>query len=236
MEIKLTKHPKSPTIISGFPGFGMVGTIATEFLNEQLKTEKIGKILFEEMPALVAIHENKLVEPFGIFYSEKHNLVIIHALGGSPGTEWKIADAIMQIAHELGAKEIVSLEGVGGSEPTEKIQRFYYTTVNASAKKLDDQKVKPLSEGIILGVTSALLLKADHLPVTCLFAQAQQGLPDSHAAAEVIQSLDAYLNLSVDPKPLLEMAKNMEAKLQKILSQSKMSEKQRSQQQLSYMG
>ena len=61
MEIKLTSRPKNPTIISGYPGFGMVGMIATEFLIEHLKTESIGKIVIPELPALVAIHEKDLL-------------------------------------------------------------------------------------------------------------------------------------------------------------------------------
>ena len=42
MEIKISKNIKNPIIISGFPGFGLVGSIATEFLIEHLKTEKDG--------------------------------------------------------------------------------------------------------------------------------------------------------------------------------------------------
>ncbi|MBW2989975.1 PAC2 family protein, partial [Candidatus Woesearchaeota archaeon] len=42
MQIKLWKKPKNPIIIEGFPGFGLVGTIASEFLIDHLKTELIG--------------------------------------------------------------------------------------------------------------------------------------------------------------------------------------------------
>ena len=71
MEIKLSKKPKNPIIIEAFPGFGLVGTIAGEFLLEHLEVEQIGKIIFDEMPAMVAIHENKIVEPLGVFYNKK---------------------------------------------------------------------------------------------------------------------------------------------------------------------
>ena len=80
MEVKLWKKPKNCIIIEGFPGFGLVGTIASEFLIEHLKTEQIGKILFNDMPAMVAIHENKVVEPLGIFYNQKYNLLLVVAL------------------------------------------------------------------------------------------------------------------------------------------------------------
>ena len=97
VEIKLTKKPKNPTIIEGFPGLGFIGSIATEFLVEHLKAEKIGKIEFNEQTPVVAIHNSKVVEPFGIFYSKKYNLIILHAINPVNNIEWKITDAIEQL-------------------------------------------------------------------------------------------------------------------------------------------
>ena len=65
---------------TGIHRYGLVGTIASEFLIEHLKTEQIGKMSFDEMPAVVAIHEKKLVEPLAIYYNEKYNIVIVHAI------------------------------------------------------------------------------------------------------------------------------------------------------------
>ena len=45
MEVILRSRPKRPTVIQGFPGIGMVGAIAAEFLVQHLKTKMIGKIL-----------------------------------------------------------------------------------------------------------------------------------------------------------------------------------------------
>ena len=73
MDITLNKKPKNAIIIEGFPGFGLVGTIATEFLMDHLECEQIGRIWFDKIPAMVAIHENKVVEPIGIFYNKKYN-------------------------------------------------------------------------------------------------------------------------------------------------------------------
>ena len=62
MKLILKKKPKNVTIIEAFPGFGLIGTIATEFLIEHLKTEKIGIVEMEEVPAMIAIHQNKVIE------------------------------------------------------------------------------------------------------------------------------------------------------------------------------
>jgi len=134
LEIKLSEKPKrGATIIEGFPGFGLVGTIATEYLIDHLETKLIGKIILDDMPAIVAIHENKLVEPLGIFYNAKYNLVILHAINNAQGHEWKIADALSQLATKIGAKEIISLEGVG-SAAKGSARTFFYAK-NAEQKK-----------------------------------------------------------------------------------------------------
>src|SRR3989344_4481631 len=134
MEVKLWKKPKKCTIVEGFPGFGLVGTIASEFLIEHLNTEQIGKILFNDMPAMVAIHENKVVEPLGIFYNQKYNILILHAITAATHYEWEMASIIAKLASDLNAKEIISLEGVGSAEDSEGNRVFYYSNSEKSAK------------------------------------------------------------------------------------------------------
>ena len=95
MRMKLKKKPKDVTIIEGFPGFGLVGTITTEFLLEHLKAELIGNFMFEEMPTIVAIHDSKLVHPMGIYHDKKYNLLIFHMVTSTQGYEWKVGEALV---------------------------------------------------------------------------------------------------------------------------------------------
>jgi len=236
MKIKLTKKPKNPIIIEGFPGFGLVGTIACEFLMDHLNTELIGKVLLEDEPAIVAIHKGKIIEPLSISYNKKYNLVIIHSMTATPGSEWKISDIIIAIAKELNAKEILSLESVSSPGIMGKPKVFYYSNDEKKEKRFKSFKLSPLKEGIIMGVSSALLLKVDKIPMSCIFAETHTTLPDSKAAAEIIKVLDKYLNLKVDYKPLLETAKQFENKLRAILQKSKQSTEDRDKKALSYFG
>ena len=218
IKIELTKKPKSPRIIQGFPGFGLVGTITTEYLINHLDTEIIGKFWFEEMPAAVAIHKGKLVPPIEVHYNKKYNLLIVHALAAPVGIEWKMSDLIMKLADELKSKEIISLEGIGAE--SDKNNTFFYSTQTAHQTKLKEV-AQPISESIILGVTGALLLKEKSVPISAFFVETASNLPDSKAAAKMITLLDKYLGLNVDPKPLLKTAKDFEEKLKGILDQSK---------------
>ncbi len=233
MNIKLSKSPKNVTIIEGFPGFGLVGTITTEYLIQHLDCELIGKFWLEELQPTVVIHEKKLVHPIGVFYNKKYNLVIIHAITAINGVEWKIADYLDALATKLKAKEIVCIEGVGSSAQTEQPQAFYHST--KPTKKLDKIGLKPLAEGIIIGITASLLLKTK-TPLTALFADTHSDLPDSKAAARMIEILDDYIGLKIDPKPLLQTAEKFEEKLKGMLEKGKMAQDQMKKKNLSYVG
>jgi uncharacterized protein len=235
MELNLKKTPNSPTIIQGFPGFGLVGTIATEFLVHHLECELIGTHWFEKLPPTIAVHEGKIIHPIGIYYNEKNNIVVVHSITGGPGLEWDITDYIAALSKQLNAKEIISLEGVGISEQKTIPEIYYYTSFDEKKLKLDKAGIKPLTEGIVMGVTASLILKTD-FPITALFVEAHSELPDSKAAAELIKVLDKLFDLKVDPEPLYETAKIFEKKFNKIMEQGAVAQDLLKKKQLSYVG
>jgi uncharacterized protein len=234
MDVKLSKKPKNPIVIEGFPGFGLIGTITTEFLVEHLDCELIGKYWFDNIPATIAIHQERVIQPVGIYYNKKYNLVIIHSIIGTQGTEWDASDMILSVCKQVGAKMLISLEGVGSMQTT-TTNIFYYSSDSKIKKKLDDIGVKPLKEGIIMGVTSAVLVKTN-LPTTCIFAETHSELPDSKAAASVIETIDKLLGLKVDPKPLLKQAEMFETKLKGLMQKSQEAQALKDKKQLSYVG
>ncbi len=236
MEIKLTKKPKNPTIIEGFPGFGLVGTISSEFLLEHLDCENIGSLFLDEIPAMIAIHDGKVVQPLGIYYNKKHNIVFIHGITVVQGLEWKIVDAILELAKKLGSKEIISLEGIGNMSASKNPEIYFYTNNSQKQKRLENAGLKQIKEGIIMGVTGAMLFKGKELTNTCLFSETASNMPDSQAAAKVIEALDKYLGLKVDYKPLLEQAEKFENKLKDIMSKGKKASTEMQKKQLSYVG
>ena len=219
-DILLGKKPKNVKIIEGFPGFGLVATIATGYLIEHLDCEQIGSFYFEDASPTLAIHKNDMVDPIGIYYYKPKNIVIIHAITSPNGIEWKTADLVLKIAKQLNAKEIISIEGVGSMDQGEK--GFHFSQDQRTSNKLKKLGIDELGEGIIVGVTSALMLKLKKgkIPMTCLFSEAHTKLPDSRAAAKIIEMLDQYLGLRVDYKPLLKEAEKFEGKLKEIIEKA----------------
>ncbi len=237
MKIELSKRPRKPIIVQGFPGFGLVGMIATEYLVHQLNAEEIGTIWSKELPPIVAIHENKLIHPLQIFYCKKRNIVIVQGLAAAHGSEWDISSAVVELAKLLKAKEIISLEGVAGKDADQAGVYFYSSSAKKQAEL--EKKFSRMKSGVIMGVTGTMLVSAhNNVDATCLFAETFTGLPDSKAAANLVKALDVYLSLNVDYKPLLKQADQFENKLKGLLQQSKLALKTKADKdnELSYFG
>ena len=233
--MELYEKPQHSRIIIGFPGFGLIGTITTEFLLEHLENRQIGKILFNELPSTLAVHNGKLLDPIGIYYNEQHNIVIIHGLVPTAGIEWKIAEEIEKVMNELNPYEIIDLEGVSSQQSSEESNVYYFTKSDEKSKKLSEMGIKKLDEGIIIGVTSTILLKIKR-EIVSLFAETHSELPDSKAAAKIIEGLDKYIGLNIDYKPLLERAKTFEEKLKGLLQKSSFAQKEADKKTMSYVG
>jgi len=217
MEIQLFEKPKKGAIvIEGFPGFGLVSTITTEFLIEHLKAKLIGKIVSDKISPMIAIHKGQVIEPLGIFYSEKENIVIVRAMSPVNNMEWELTSSLIKLFEDIKAKEFISIEGISSNGPITKPEAFYYSSQKIRSNKFESFGINKLEEGIIMGVTASLLAKMPE--TTFIFAEAYADLPDSRAAAKVIEVLDKYLGLKLDYHPLLKKAQSFEGKIKDILS------------------
>lgn len=235
MKLELSEHPKKPLILTGFPGFGLVGSITAEYIVNHLKCREIGKYWMEELPATSAIHEGKMIPPLTVHYCDKFNLIIIKSIVTFPGMEWKIADLVNKVANDLDAYELVCIEGINGAADAEVQEVFYYSQNLKDKKKIEKTGAKPLMEGVLVGVTSALLLKSDRQLIS-LFVESKAGMPDSKAAAEVIKTLDKYFGFNIDPDPLYETAKKFEEKFNSLIEQTKGAQGEIKRKQMNYVG
>ena len=129
------------------------------------------------------------------------------------------------------------MEGVGSGDVGKAGNRvFYYANNGKNVSRFEKIGLDPLKEGIIIGVTGAVLLRSEKIPISCIFAETQTNLPDSKAAAKIIETLDKYLGLKIDPKPLLAQAEKFETKLKTLLSQGQKNLELSEKKKMSYVG
>ncbi len=238
MEVSLEKVPKNPIIIEGFPGLGYVSTIAMEYLIENLDAKPIGRIVSDKLSPIAAIHKGELRRPFEIFYCKKHNLMLLHAITDVKGMEWKIAETIIELSKRVKSKEIISMEGVNAPFSKKETKGpFYHSNIDAIEKKMKKLGYTELKEGAVLGVTGSLMLRASKkIPLTYIFAETTSKLPDSRAAADIIEVLNKYLDLKIKTKPLIKKAEETERKIKTILKEGLKSVKSKKTKDLSYLG
>ncbi len=227
IDYELSERPTGVTVIEGFPSFGLVSTIALEFLLEHLETEMIGEFVYDEFSPSVAIHEGELVKPMSIWHDEAHDLVILHTTLNIDGNEWDVAETILDLADDLEAEEIITVEGLSSTE--EETQAYTFDN-----KALAEAGAEELDESILMGITAALLLRSDD--ISPLFAGAHSNLPDGEAATEIVRILKSYLDLDVDLEPLQEKTKEFEQKLEDLKQQTKQTEEEAKKRRLNYFG
>ena len=228
MHLNLEKRPANPKIIVGFPGFGLVGTIATKFLLEHLETDHIGSVESDRLLPLAAIHKSKLIGPLDIFYNKKYNLVIVQSLSEINGFEWKVSEILQELAETLKAKEVIILEGVPTTKKKKDYGLYYFSNKNKEFSKIG---IEPIQEAVMMGGTATLLLRCKKTPVSALLAEGHSQMPDSEAAARIIEALDKSLGMNLNPKPLIQAAKKFETMLKGLMDKMKVQQGLQGQQQ-----
>lgn len=236
MDFVLNKRISNPSIVIGFPGFGLVGSVSTEYIIEFLKAEYVGRLVSDKLPPVAAVHNESVVMPLGIYYVKKFNLLIVHGVSGIQNIEWEIARTIIDIATKTKAKELISLESVG-TQDLKSNKVYFYSNDSKNGAKFEKQKLERLREGIIMGVTGTLMIETKNkTKLSAVFAETHTQLPDSMAASRVLEALNGYLNLKMDLTALKQAAERFEKKIKDIIgSQAKVIE-EAEQKHLSYMG
>lgn len=213
-------------LIEGFPGYGLVGTIAVNFLIEKLNMEFIGYVKSPLFPPIVAIHESTPLPPLRIYKSDKHKLIlVISEFVMSLKTVHTMADILYEWCEKNGIRKIISLGGISISGKQDEV--FGITSDPKELKMFDKFGVFPIKEGATTGINALLLQKAvvgGKVPVISLLAEARQDYVDPLGAAMVLTSLSDYLGIHIDTSELVKEAMMIEAKLRKNIEAAKKAE------------
>ena len=214
---------KSPVLVEGFPGLGLVGTISASYLVEKLKMDPAGYITSDQFPPLASIHDFKPNYPARIYISKKHNLIVLLSEFIIPVSAcWELAQAIHDFSGEYNVRQIVSLGGINIKGEENKVYG-----IASSAKLLAElerhHQVKLIKEGATTGVTGVLLAQGamEGFPVVSFLAQAHEDFMDPKASALVLEVLKSYLSLEFETSTLEHEAVEAEAKLRDLMAKSK---------------
>jgi uncharacterized protein len=217
-------------VISAFPSAGLATTVAGHYMIRVLKMPRVGRFESPDLSPVAVIQGGEAHPAIRVYGRPDLNLVLSE-FPPTPNQANAIAETILSAAERHKARLIIGLEGVvphptdeesesSGPEPEPSGEQVWVAFSRKSPpveKEFAQAKVRSLEEGLIGGVSGALLVRgmARSIPVAVLLVSARvEGLPDHRAGAALIETLDRLLpQLSIDTGPLREQAEQIEKML-----------------------
>jgi len=211
------------TLIEGFPGMGLVGTISAKYLIEKMGFEEVGYIDMDVFAPIIRIHEGLPVHPSRIYANASKKLVVLLSEQIIPrnATE-KLADGIVEWIGEKRIKRVISLAGIS-LDASEDKNKIYGIAANPKSKELlKKHGIEIIQDGITTGVTALILLnlKDSNLEAFSILGNVQIQA-DYKGAAQLLRKLNEIIGLNIDVEPLLKEAKETEKELLKHLDNMK---------------
>jgi len=217
---------KNPVFIEGYPGVGLVGHIAANFLAKELGMKMIGYVESPFIPPMALILEGKPNPPLR-FYGRDNLIVAVADIYVPPTLVNEIAKETVRYLKEMEAAKVISLGGIGIGFFKEKMEVWGVGATEELNKELQEKGVKILQYGSIMGMSGKLLWEAsrENLNAYVLLGETFGDRPDPRAAANVVEALKALTGIEVSTEPLLKEAEMIEEQLRRMHEQMEQARK-----------
>lgn len=204
-------NTKNPLIIVGFPGTGLVGSIATTYFVEKAGFEMSGYVTSNDFAPLAAIHNYVPLPPVRVYYSKEKNIIVILSEIVVPvSVSNELAQKILDLAKELKSQKIISIGGV--SLHGNKNDVYVVGNNKEEIDLLTSKKIgKSIKEGATSGVTGTLLAIGSMAgySVLAVLAEANPDFVDPKAASNALQILSKIINVPVNTLELEKDARTI---------------------------
>lgn len=214
------------TLILGFPGAGLVGSMALSYMIEKLNLSYIGYLESETFPPLMSIHKKTPMPPIRLYHSSKDNIVCMFSEFSIP-TEvvYELSDSLLKLVKDKKLGGVLSIGGMPIREGDEK----YLSTIFGIASnketidKMTKAGIKPITEGVSTGVNAILMVKSANTGIdnADILIPISGNITDPKYAELAIEAINKYLGLSIDTQELEKEAKLVESKIKELLEKSK---------------
>lgn len=221
------KKLKRPIVVIGFPGTGLVGSVAASQIVDSLHMDFGGYISSSDFAPLAAIHDYKPVPAARIHYSAPHNMIVIISEMTIPiGSSLEVADKIYEFARSVAASSIISLGGISLKE--EQGEVYIVSSDQKMIKNAKSKKIaKPIKEGATTGVTGVLLTKGtlENFPITTILAESSEEYLDPKAASKVLKVLTKLTGVRISTTRLDKEAKELSKGIKESVIKARISKK-----------
>jgi uncharacterized protein len=223
VQVILEQEPvsKNPLLIEGFPGIGLVGNIASQYMVHEMKMKYLGAMNSRFFPPLAVMIGGVVNMPVRIYEKEELGLILMTSdIPIHPMASYDVGVEMVRWARSIKVREMVCLAGI--TLMTE--QRRVFGSVSAPAL-LD--RIKGATEvfelGTISGIAGSIMneCRIRGLPAVCLLGETLSDEPDPRSAASTIEALNKIYGIGVDTSKLIERAAEIELQMHQLAEQVK---------------
>ena len=207
---------KNPTIFVGFVGAGLVGTIATDHMINELNMKEVGFLRSKHLPPSTVFMQGRLRHPFRIYSNNDGSIcVIISEIIISKNGIYNIAMAILEWAEKKGSNEIIVLDGVAASKHDG--EAFFAAEVDL-CRIMEENDIKMIPQGFITGISGGILNECliRKIRGVTLLAKADERTPDPVAAATIIEAVNRLYETEIDTTNLKKQKKQLGVELREL--------------------
>ena len=205
------------TLIEGFPGMGLVGTISVKYLTEKLGFLPIGFLETNLFMPVVRIHEGLPVHACRIFAHDKLRLVALVSEQVVPNNRIDlVARRVVEWVKARKIRRVMSLSGIqvagdDSKSPEDNGEIFGFASNEKSRAWLRKNHIQVIKEGVTTGINALVLLalEDENIEAVCLLGQVRTSA-DYTASAVLLKKLNEMLDLSINLEPLHAEARETE--------------------------
>jgi uncharacterized protein len=223
VQVILEKEPsvKNPILIEGFPGIGLVGNIASQYIVQELKMTYLGAMNSKFFPPLAVLIGGVVNMPVRIYERVDKGLVVITAdIPIHPLASYDIGKEVVSWAESISVQEVVCLAGI--TLMTDMHRVFGAVSIPKMLEKIKD-KTEIFELGTITGISGSLMneCRIRNLPAVCLLGETASAEPDPRAAIATLEVLNKIYGLGVSTVKLSEQAEQIELQMHQLAEQVK---------------
>jgi uncharacterized protein len=215
-DLKIFSKPITPdgaAVLMGFPGSGLVGTIALQYMVDQLEFELIGTMTSKFFPPLAMMNKGVINDPIRL-YKKNDIAAIVADIPIHPMICYEVSNGILDWLEPFRPKEVLTIAGIITNEPEKRV--FGVATTTDALKRIEEfTQILPV--GSISGIASSILTecKIRGIPGYGLLGETVNA-PDPRSSAATIEVLNKMYNLALDVQPLLDQAVEIEQSMAKL--------------------
>lgn len=216
------------TFIVGFPGPGLIGSIASRHLSYELDLEVVGFIRSNLIIPQATFFDGLLAYPYRMYGKKGSDIgVLVSESPLSERAHFYIANALLDWLEEINAEELIVLDGYSATSENQEIYFLAEPDVQTKNQNAFDRISKALPEyknqlgtGYVGGIAGALLnegiVRKSIVTFAVLAPVLNTRIPSPRAASKLIETINSYKNLNVDIESLLDHAKKIEKNLEEF--------------------